>query len=70
MEIPFAEADKLAKLVPEPVAGKTLPVKEAIEQTPELKQLYNESPMHRQLLDIAASLEGSTATPACTPPAS
>jgi len=58
MEIPFAEADRLAKLVPEPVQGKTPPVKEAIENTPELKALYNESPMHRQLLDIAASLEG------------
>ncbi|MEZ4358830.1 MAG: DNA polymerase III subunit alpha [Kofleriaceae bacterium] len=58
MELPFAEADRLAKLVPEPVAGKTPPVREAIEQTPELKQLYNESPMHRELLDIAAALEG------------
>ncbi|MBL9027466.1 MAG: DNA polymerase III subunit alpha, partial [Myxococcales bacterium] len=58
MEIPFAEADKLAKLVPEPVAGKSPPVREAIEQTPELKQLYNESPLHRELLDLAASLEG------------
>ncbi|HVV87762.1 MAG TPA: DNA polymerase III subunit alpha, partial [Kofleriaceae bacterium] len=58
MEIPFAEADKLAKLVPEPVQGKSPPVKEAIEQTPELKQLYNDSPMHRELLDIAAALEG------------
>jgi DNA polymerase III subunit alpha len=58
MEIPFAEADKLAKLVPEPVQGKTPPVREAIEQTAELKQLYNESPMHRELLDLAASLEG------------
>jgi len=58
MEIPFAEADKLAKLVPEPVQGKTPPVREAIEQTAELKQLYNESPLHRELLDLAASLEG------------
>jgi len=58
MEIPFAEADKLAKLVPEPVAGKSPPVREAIEQTPELKQLYNESPLHRELLDLAAALEG------------
>jgi DNA polymerase III subunit alpha len=58
MEIPFAEADKLAKLVPEPVQGKSPPVREAIEQTPELKQLYNESPLHRELLDIAAALEG------------
>jgi DNA polymerase-3 subunit alpha len=58
MEFPFAEADKLAKLVPEPVQGKSPPVREAIEQTPELKQLYNESPLHRELLDIAAALEG------------
>ena len=58
MELPFAEADKLAKLVPEPVQGKSPPVREAIEQTPELKQLYAESPMHRELLDIAAALEG------------
>ncbi len=58
MEIPFGEADKLAKMVPEPVAGKSPPVREAIEQTPELKQLYAESPMHRELLDLAAALEG------------
>src|SRR5438105_6019372 len=58
MEIPFAEADKLAKLVPEPVQGKSPPVREAIEATPELKQLYNDSPMHRELLDLAAALEG------------
>src|SRR4029077_5216742 len=58
MEIPFAEADKLAKLVPEPVQGKSPPVREAIEQPPELKALYNDSPMHRELLDLAASLEG------------
>ena len=58
MDIPFAEADKLAKLVPEPVQGKSPPVREAIEQTPELKALYNDSPLHRELLDIAAALEG------------
>ena len=33
-------------------------MREAIEQTPELKQLYNESPLHRELLDLAAALEG------------
>jgi len=58
MELPFAEADKLAKLVPEPVAGRSPPVREAIEQEPELKRLYNEDPRTRDLLDIASSLEG------------
>jgi DNA polymerase III subunit alpha len=58
MELPYAEADRLAKLVPEPVQGKSPPVKEAIEQEPELKRLYNSDDKVRELLDIAAALEG------------
>ena len=58
MELPYAEADKLAKLVPEAVQGKSPPVREAIEQEPELKRLYNEDPKMRELLDVASSLEG------------
>ena len=58
MEVPFAEADKLAKLVPDPVQGKSPPVRKAIEQEPELKKLYETDGRTRELLDIAASLEG------------
>ncbi len=58
MELPYAEADKLAKLVPDPVAGKSPPVRDAIEQEPELKRLYNEDAKLRELLDVAANLEG------------
>ncbi len=58
MELPYAEADKLAKLVPEPVQGKSPPVMEAVESEPELKKLYESDPRMRELLDIAASLEG------------
>jgi DNA polymerase-3 subunit alpha len=58
MEIPYAEADKLAKLVPEPVQGKSPPVRDAIEQEPELKRLYQSDGRIRELLDIAAALEG------------
>jgi DNA polymerase-3 subunit alpha len=58
MELPYAEADKLAKLVPDPVAGKSPPVREAVEQEPELKRMYTEDPKMRDLLDVAAALEG------------
>ncbi len=58
MEIPYAEADRLAKLVPDPVQGKSPPVRDAIEQEPELKRLYETDEKTRELLDIAASLEG------------
>lgn len=58
MELPFSEADKLAKLVPDPVAGKSPPVRDAIAQEPELQRLYNEDEKIRDLLDVASSLEG------------
>ncbi|RMH42146.1 MAG: DNA polymerase III subunit alpha [Deltaproteobacteria bacterium] len=58
MQIPYAEADRLAKLVPEPQQGKSPPVMKAVDQEPELKKLYEEDPKARELLDIAAALEG------------
>ncbi len=59
MAIPFAEADKVAKLVPEPIQGKSLPIAEAVEKEPRLKQLYDDkNGPFRRLLDIAKTLEG------------
>jgi DNA polymerase-3 subunit alpha len=58
MQMPYADADRLAKLVPEPVQGKSPPVMEAIKQEPELRKLYEEGGQTRELLDIAAALEG------------
>ncbi len=58
MAIPFADADRVAKYVPEPVQGKSPPIAEAIEKEPRLKALYDESPIYRELLDVAKGLEG------------
>ncbi|HEY4187960.1 MAG TPA: DNA polymerase III subunit alpha [Polyangia bacterium] len=58
MAIPFADADRVAKLVPEPVQGKSPPIGEAIEQEPRLKALYDENATYRELLDVAKKLEG------------
>jgi len=58
MALPFADADRVAKFVPEPVQGKSPPIAEAIEQEPRLKALYDESPVYRELLDVAKALEG------------
>ncbi len=58
MAIPFAEADRVAKFVPEPIQGKSPPIAEAIEKEPRLKALYDENPVYRELLDVAKGLEG------------
>ncbi len=58
MSIPYQEADKVAKLVPEPVQGKSPPIEKAIAEEPRLKELYDNDPKYRELLDVAKALEG------------
>jgi DNA polymerase-3 subunit alpha len=59
MAIPYAEADKVAKLVPEPVQGKAPTIDEALEAEPKLRELYNEpTGPYKELIDHARALEG------------
>jgi DNA polymerase-3 subunit alpha len=51
-----ADGNRVATLVPEPVQGKSPPLRKAIADEPRLKELY-EGP-YRELLDIAMTLEG------------
>ncbi|MFO0780875.1 MAG: DNA polymerase III subunit alpha [Candidatus Gracilibacteria bacterium] len=59
MGYPYAEVDKIAKLVPPPVQGRHIPLKQSIEEDPELKNLYWADPRAKALLDNAIQLEGS-----------
>jgi len=51
----FAETDVVAKLVP---ATPHITLKEALEVSPRLKEMYDSDPKVRQLIDTARSLEG------------
>ncbi len=55
MSIPYAEVDKIAKLVPND-PGITL--ERALEIEPELNDRYEDDPVVRQLIDISERLEG------------
>jgi len=52
-----AETDALAKLIPN-APNLSLTVKQAIEQVPEVRKLYQSDARYTQLLDFAISLEG------------
>jgi DNA polymerase-3 subunit alpha len=52
-----AETDRLAKLIPNGPAH-SLSVEEAVQQIPEIKELYEKDDRHRQLLDHSMTLEG------------
>ena len=55
MDIPYSEADKLAKTVPSQL-GITLD--KALETSPELKRMYSENERYRDVIDIGRALEG------------
>ncbi|GDX98228.1 hypothetical protein LBMAG48_06320 [Phycisphaerae bacterium] len=57
LEIPLAEVDRITKLVPETLG---IEIKDAIDQEPELKAMYNKDERIRELLDQAMALEGHT----------
>ena len=55
LDVPYAEADKLAKMIPNEIH---ITIKKALEQNKELNELYETNAEIKKLLDIAMSLEG------------
>ncbi|MCA9667077.1 MAG: DNA polymerase III subunit alpha [Myxococcales bacterium] len=58
MGLSYGEADRIAKLIPEPIQGKSVSIEEALSQEPRLRELCDEDPKVAEVLDIASSLEG------------
>ena len=54
--VPLPDVDRVAKLIPSGPGG--LSIAQSLEQIPELRVLYDNSPQIRQLLDTARSIEG------------
>ena len=59
LEVPYAEADKLAKMVPDPVMGHHVKLKDAIRDVPDLKHEYETNPTAKEVIDFASRLEGT-----------
>ena len=55
LDMPYAEADKLAKMIPNELH---ITIKSAMEKNRELKELYDNDEEMKKLLDIAMALEG------------
>ncbi|MBQ6605440.1 DNA polymerase III subunit alpha [Candidatus Saccharibacteria bacterium] len=59
LEVPYAEADRLAKMVPDPVMGHHVHLSDAIRDVPDLNNEYNSNPTAKEVLDFASRLEGT-----------
>lgn len=59
LEVPYEESDRIAKLVPPPVMGHHVPLKEAISSEPDLKAEYENNRVAKEVIDFAIQLEGT-----------
>ena len=58
LDVPYAEVDRIAKLIPPPVRGRNVSIAQALEQVPELKKEAETNPVVKEVLEIAQRLEG------------
>ena len=59
LEIPYAESDRLAKLVPPPNQGRHIPLSVSIKEDADLRNEYENNPTAKEVLDYAIQLEGT-----------
>ena len=55
LNMPYGEVDRVAKLVP---AEFHITIERALQESPELREMYEENPQIKKLIDMASLLEG------------
>jgi DNA polymerase III subunit alpha len=58
LDMPYAEVERIAKLIPPPVRGRNVSIAQALEQVPELKAAVETNPQVADLINLAQRLEG------------
>ena len=59
MQIPYSDADRLAKMIPLPIQGRHIPLQTSLKDNVELKSEYENNPVSKKIFDLACSLEGT-----------
>ncbi|MDR1019728.1 MAG: DNA polymerase III subunit alpha [Synergistaceae bacterium] len=56
--MPYADVDRVAKLIPDPIRSGIKNIPDALKKTPDLNAVYDSDAQVRRLLDIASRIEG------------
>lgn len=59
LEVPYAEADRLSKMIPPPVQGRHIALSESIKNDKDLSNEYKTNPVAKKVFDYAIRLEGT-----------
>jgi DNA polymerase-3 subunit alpha len=58
LDMPYAEVERIAKMIPPPVRGRNVSITQALEQVPDLQKAIDANSQVRELMDLARRLEG------------
>ncbi len=59
LRVPYAEADRLAKMIPPPIQGRHIPLEKSLKDNPEMAQEYEQNENSKRVFDLAVRLEGT-----------
>mgnify|MGYP002399978331 CR=1 FL=1 len=59
LQVPYADADFLAKLVPPPIQGRHIPLKVSVHEDPTLRHEYESNETAKRVIDLAIKMEGT-----------
>jgi DNA polymerase-3 subunit alpha len=59
LQVPYGDADRLAKLIPAPVQGRHIPLKVSVVEDLDLRKEYEANPTAKKVIDFAIRLEGT-----------
>lgn len=59
LQVPYAEADRLAKMIPPPVQGRHIPLVQSLKDNAELKLENESNEQSARVFDLATRLEGT-----------
>src|SRR5690606_39033142 len=59
LQVPYSEADRLAKMIPPPVQGRHIPLETSLKEDAELKKEYENNEEAKRVFDLAIRLEGT-----------
>lgn len=59
LQVPYIEADRLAKMIPPPIQGRHIPLAKSIKEIPDLKNENSKNKQSAKVFDLATKLEGT-----------
>lgn len=59
LQVPYADADRLAKMIPPPIQGRHIPLVSSLAENEDLKKEYESNETSKRVFDLATRLEGT-----------